>query len=459
MTMHDVVVVGGGIAGLTAAWNLTQAGLDVKVVEEDPAPGGNIKTVGNEDYRMESGPHSFMGSAENVWRLLEELGVDGQAVAADAVSNNRYILRDGKLHTLPTGAWPFISTGLLSCGAKLSLMCEPFKRNRAREEDTAWDFFKRRFGEEAATYIMSPFISGVYAGDIKQLGALAAFPKFWNFEKNSGSMIRGAMKYMKAKRQRLKAEGKPYRKGLFSLPGGLGQITTVLAERLGSAVESGYKADAIVSLPNGVEVRSGDRLWQGRAALLAVPPNRGAEILRESLPDAAAALQQIPMVPVAVLHWRCENPAEELPHGFGFLVPRVEGVRVLGTLFPSQLFGDRAPVGSHLLASFYGGALDREAYEMDDESLTELMRAEHEAAFGVKLQGLRVLRIVRHPYAIPQLIPEHPTTVAKLRHAITAIPGLSLAGNYLTGVGIEQAVESGYLAGTEVQEFLGGAKS
>lgn len=457
--MHDVVVVGGGIAGLTAAWELSQAGLDVKVIEESPKAGGNISTVGAENYRMESGPHSFMGSAENVWRLLEGMGIDGDVQAAAAVSNNRYILRDGKLHALPTGAWAFVSTGLLSCGAKLSLMCEPFKRNRAREEDTAWDFFKRRFGEEAATYIMSPFISGVYAGDIRQLGALAAFPKFWKFERDSGSMIRGAMKYMKAKRRRLKAEGKPYRKGLFSLPGGLGRITLELAERLGGAVETGARVDTIIALPNGVVVRSGTRLWQARTALLAVPPNRGAEILESSLPDAAAALRRIPMVPVAVLHWRCENPAAELPRGFGFLVPRVEGVRLLGTLFPSQLFGDRAPEGSHLLASFYGGALDREAYEMDDESLTELLRAEHEAAFGVELKGLKVLRIVRHPYAIPQLIPGHPETVAALRTAVAAIPGLSLAGNYLTGVGIEQAVESGYLAATEVQSYLGGAES
>ncbi len=457
--MHDVVVVGGGIAGLTAAWDLTQAGLDVKVIEESSQAGGNISTVGAQDYRMESGPHSFMGSAENVWRLLEELGINEDVVAAAAVSNNRYILRNGKLHALPMGAWAFLTTGLLGCGAKLSLMCEPFKRNGAREEDTAWDFFKRRFGEEAATYIMSPFISGVYAGDIRQLGALAAFPKFWNFEKDSGSMIRGAMKYMKAKRRRLKAEGKPYRKGLFSLPGGLGGITAKLAERLGPAVETGSLIENMVALPGGVEVRSGDRIWQGRAALMAVPPNRGAEILENSLPAAAAALRRIPMVPVAVLHWRCDNPAADLPQGFGFLVPRVEGVRLLGTLFPSQLFGDRAPAGSHLQASFYGGALDRAAYDMDDASLTELMRAEHEAAFGVTLKGLQVLRIVRHPYAIPQLTPEHPATVAALRLAVSEIPGLSLAGNYLTGVGIEQAVESGYVAASEVRTYLLGAQS
>lgn len=457
--MHDVIIVGGGIAGLTAAWDLTQAGLDVKVIEEGEAAGGNISTVGAEEYRMENGPNSFMGSAEHVWRLLEELGISGDAVAASAVSSNRYILRDGKLHALPMGAWAFLSTGLLGCGAKLSLMCEPFKRNGAREDDSAWDFFKRRFGEEAATYIMSPFISGVYAGDIRQLGALAAFPKFWNFEKNSGSMIRGAMKYMKAKRRRLKAEGKPYRKGLFSLPGGLGRITSTVAERLGPAVEAGFKVETMVALPGGVEVRSGDRIWQARAALMAVPPNRGAEILEGFLPAAAAALRRIPMVPVAVVHWRCENPLAELPQGFGFLVPRVEGVRLLGTLFPSQLFPDRAPAGSHLLTSFYGGALDREAYEMDDSSLTEVLRAEHEAAFRVPLQGLKVLRILRHPYAIPQLTIEHPATVAALRTAVAGIPGLALAGNYLTGVGIEQAAESGYVAAAEVRDFLGGAQS
>lgn len=454
--MHDVLVVGGGVAGLTAAWSLRQSGLDVKVLEEQGTAGGNVQTVARAGHRMESGPHSFMGAAEHVWRLLDELELTDVAVAASALSNNRYILRGGRLHPLPTGAWAFLGTGLLSCGAKFSLMCEPLKRNGAKPEDTAWDFFKRRFGEEAASYIMSPFISGVYAGDIRQLGARAAFPKFWNFEHDSGSMILGAMKYMKAKRKRLKAEGKPYRKGLFSLPGGLGRLSVEVASRLGDAVATDLTVSAIQAVDGGVEVVAGERRWQGKCAVMAVPPNRGAAVLREALPDAAALLERIPMVPVAVVHWRCRNPASQIPQGFGFLVPRAEGVRVLGTLFPSQLFGDRVPDEGYLFASFYGGALDRAAYDMDDAALTELLRREHETIFGHALMDLEVLRVVRHPYAIPQLIPDHPEKIAALRQAVAGIPGLCLAGNYLNGVGIEQAVESGYLAADEVRGFLGG---
>jgi oxygen-dependent protoporphyrinogen oxidase len=458
--MHDVVVVGGGVAGLTAAWSLKQEGLDVVVLEEQTQAGGNIRTLGDEGYRMETGPHSFMGAAEHVWRLLEELEIEDDAEAASAVSNNRYIFRGGRLHPLPTGLWAFLGTGLLSWGAKFKLMGEPFRRSGAREEDTAWDFFVRRFGEEAATYIMSPFISGVYAGDIHQLGARAAFPKFWNFERDSGSMIRGAMKYMKAKRRRLKAEGKPIRKGLFSLPGGLGQLTSVLEERLGRSVETGVVVDRVERLPDGgIRVRSGGREWLGRTVVLAVPPNRAAEVLDGSLPDASAVLRRIPMVPVVLLHWRCENSPEEIPAGFGFLVPRAEQVRLLGTLFPSQLFGGRAPEGVHLFASFYGGALDREAFEMPDDALRELLVEDHRRILGVELKGLEVLRVLRHSHAIPQLVPDHPEKVEALREAVSAIPGLSLAGNYLGGVGIEQAVESGFLAAVEVAGYLGGERS
>jgi len=445
--MNDVMVVGAGIAGLTAAHCLRRRGLGVLVLEEQGRPGGNITTLDVSGFRVERGPHSFMGSSEFVWRLTHELGISADVEEAADVGKNRYILRSSRLHALPLSPWSFLASGLLSFRGKMRVAAEPFVKSGAKEDETAWDFFLRRFGKEAATYIMSPFISGIYAGDIHSLGARAAFPKFWGFEKESGSMIRGALKYMKAKRKRLKAEGLEIKKGMFSFKGGLGSITRKLAEQLDGDLKCGVAVDSIAGDGDGLLVRTGGEELRARRLVLAVPPGRAAAILKASAPDAAALLASIPMVPVALVHWSLPREAPT-PRGFGFLVPRSEGVRVLGTLFPSQLFSGRAPEGRQLMASFYGGALDPDAASLPDQDLLALLKAEHAKILGHDLEGAEVVAVLRSPTAIPQLLPDHPEKIARVKALLAnALPGLVLAGNYLTGVGMEHAAESGFAAG------------
>ena len=453
--MHDAIVVGGGIAGLTAAWELRRAGKDVILLEREETPGGNIRTLEVGEYRCERGPHSFMGSSEYVWRLVEELDAAEDIEAAAPAGNNRYILRDGRLHALPMSFGSFVGTGLLSFCSKMRLGMEPFIGGGARDEDTAWDFFKRRFGEEAATYIMSPFVSGVYAGDVTTLGAKAAFPRFWQFEKDSGSMIMGARRYMKAKKKRLKEAGIEYKKGLFCYRGGFGGLTAAVAEKLGDRVKLNHAATAIRKVEGGLEVVAGGSTFTALSVVLTTPPNHAAELLEAQLPLAAPLLRTIPMAPVTLIHWRSTNSPDEIPAGFGFLVPRITGVRLLGTLFPSQLFSGRAPEGHQLFASFYGGATDAGAMEMNDNQLVELLLQEHREIFGLELKEVEVMKTLRYSAAIPQLLPEHPDTVAELSEVVGTLPGLFLAGNYLTGVGVEAAVESGYAAGERAGLFLG----
>jgi oxygen-dependent protoporphyrinogen oxidase len=182
-------------------------------------------------------------------------------------------------------------------------------------------------------------------------------------------------------------------------------------------------------------------------------------MLEAAAPTAAEVLRSIPMVPVSVAHWTLPDaPAgggerASVPAGFGFLVPRVAGVRLLGTLFPSQLFSGRAPGGHQLFASYFGGATDGAAMGLSDEALTGLLLDEHRPIFG-EVGEARVLRVLRHAAAIPQLLPDHPERIGAIREALEAIPGLELAGNYLTGVGIEAAVESGYSAAARCREAL-----
>lgn len=456
--MHDVIVIGGGIAGLSAAFRLASDGRDVAVLEAEAEAGGNVRTFSEQGYRLERGPYSFMASAEHMWRLVAELDFEAQVETAAPEANNRYIYRDGKLRALPGGPASFIATPLLSPGGKLRLMMEPFIRGGARDEDTAWDFFVRRFGREAATYVMGPFVSGIYAGNPRQLGARAAFPKFHNFERDSGSMIRGAFKYMRAKRRRQRQLGETPRTGLFSFRGGLGAITAELARQLGERVITGTPAAEISRTAGGYRVASGGAEYHGRSIICAVPPGAASELLAPLAPEIRTPLTATPMSPVTLVHW--SQPAEAgLPAGFGFLMPRIYDLRVLGTVFASQLFEGRAPAGMLTFSSYYGGMLDPEAMELTDSELAELLLTEHSRIFGLELADPPLMKVIRYPGAIPQLLPDHPERIAAAMDGLKAAPGVFLAGNYLTGVGVEHAVESGYNAAGQVQGFLDGEET
>ncbi|MCP5053584.1 MAG: protoporphyrinogen oxidase, partial [bacterium] len=384
---------------------------------------------------VETGPHSFMGSSEYTWKLTDQLQIHEQVEPAASTSKNRYIYRHEKLKPLPMSLFSFIGTSLLSPAAKLRLMIEPLVRNGAKENDTAWEFFCRRFGKEAATYIMTPFISGVYAGDVKMLGARAAFTKFWKFEKDSGSMIMGAMKYMKQKRKRLRLEGVKTRRGLFSFKGGLGKITQLLAEQLNDNRMTGFPVTNVRKEENCYIVENGAKSRQAASVVMAAPPGRTGGMLSASYPELLDTFNSIPMAPVILIHWRVRDEENSYPDGFGFLMPRLYDLRVLGTLFPSKLFNHRIQEGWQLFASFYGGMTDPEAMNLDKDQLKELLMEEHRRIFKQELKEAEILKVLRYPGAIPQLLPDHPEKIETIRETLsTKTPGIFLAGNYLSGV-------------------------
>ncbi len=454
----DVIVIGAGVAGLTAAWKLHQENVNVLVMEGETISGGHVNTVELTDYRLEMGPHSFMGSSEYIWKLVSEMGLESAVAGAEPVSDNRYILRDGQVVPLPMSLGSFLSTPLLSARGKLRLIMEPFIPGNATDEGTAWEFFVRRFGKEAATYIMSPFISGVYAGDAKMLGARAAFPKFWEFEKNTGSMILGSVIFMWKKKRRLAREKIAYKKGLYSFKGGLGKITRELTAGLGESVLTGEPVRSVEQTETGWKVSGDGVSAESKAVISAIPPDRLRALTPGFCPGMTELLGGIPMSPVAVIHWTAELPRHPTP-GFGVLVPRIYDTRVLGTLFPSELFTDRAPKGQHLFVSFYGGMTDPGAAELPDDALVDLMSKEHAQMFNFDRNLIKPLKIIRYPAGIPQMMPRHPEVVQDITRELNSSPGFFLAGNYLTGVGIEHAVKSGFTAFSQCRSFLNQTQS
>ncbi|MDP2907700.1 MAG: protoporphyrinogen oxidase [Nanoarchaeota archaeon] len=448
----DVIVVGGGIAGLSCAWRLQSRGRGVLVLEEKARAGGNVRTEEAEGYRMEYGPHTFMASARDIFTLAEETGLGSEIVGTRPEADKRFIVRHGRLHAIPTGPWSVLTSRLLSFKGKLKLAREPFHTQRGDPSDTAQQFFERRFGPEAANVLAGAFISGVYAGDPGSLSARAAFPLFWRFEQESGGMIRGAIRLSRERKAERKARGEkgPGRKGLFSFRLGLGQLSAGVAAKLGDRMRTGSAVSSI-SRENGLFVaRTESGEFRAPELVLAVPPVEAGGLLGTLDVELGNLLNSIPMAPMTVVHMGHAMRAAQVPDGFGFLAPRGEGVRSLGVLFPSRLFEGRAFNGGDLLTGYIGGVLDPHALELDDNVLLDVVTGDLESLTGLAKRP-DFVRIHRVERAIPQFTLGHMERMETIHERLGRIPGLVLAGNYLNGVGLKDAVASGF----EAAERLG----
>ncbi len=445
----DLAVVGGGIAGLTAAWAAHQQGWSVCVLEAADVAGGKIRSERRDDHLLEWGPNSFLGSASLLWRLIDDLGLQ-QAVVASLPPGDRYVFRGGRARRLPKGPKSLLTGDFLSAAGKLRLLAEPFAAGAAGADDTVFEFARRRLGLEAARYLVAPFVSGVYAGDAERLGARDAFPQLWQWEHDAGSITLGAL---------VDGSSTPrtagQRRGMFSFRDGMATLPRALVAGLpAGSVRTGATLQALAPRENGTttltwnEAGVGHRL-QARRVVLAQPPHASAQVLPAPLGQAVQALTEVEMCRVAVVHFG--GPAREgpMPEGFGVLMPPGEGPRPLGILMPSSVFPHRAGPGRWLHSAFFGGSRDGQAVDLDDATLVGLAREAQQQSFG-HLAPDRPLDcdfhfVVRWQQAIPQYRPGHRDAMqAALRAVETGMPGVTLAGNYLAGVSINDAARSGW---------------
>jgi oxygen-dependent protoporphyrinogen oxidase len=448
----DVGVVGGGIAGLTTAWLLERRGISVTVFERESEAGGNIRSRRQGGYLIERGPYCFLKSSRWVWRLVRDAGLEDELVGATDLQSRRFIYKDGGLHAVPLDPVSFAGSRFFSARAKLRLLAEPFIGGGADDHETAYEFFRRRFGEEFADNVAASFVSGVYAGDIHGLGARAAFGKFWNFEREAGSMILGAVRYMRRMKRQDERQGLRPRKGMWTFSQGLGFITQWLARKLEGRVITSFPVDGISDVEGGLIVRSGERSFAVRRAVVAAPPLSSAAVLRKSFPAAADVMESIPMVPVAVVQWSPgPGRSDAFPEGFGFLVPPRLGMKTLGTIFYSHIFPHFHERGrGRLYGTFMGGAHHPGAVDLGDEEILARLLMEHDVILGKTQAAPAFFNVVRHAKAIAQLGPDHPEKMERARGILGAGRKVLLAGGYLTGVGMDHAVESAYRAAAAV---------
>ena len=451
-TQH-VVVIGAGISGLACAYQLKRRGVGVTLLESCDHAGGLIGTVEKDGFLFESGPQSFQGTTV-LLDLIQDLGLDGELLRANPRAA-RYVLRGGRLQEIPMSPQGLIGSSLLRPGSRWKIVSEPFRRTkRPSQDESVADFVRRKFGHEILEYLVSPFVSGVYAGDPEKLSLRAAFPTLDEWEREFGSVLRGAIKSRPPK-----GEGPP---PLCSFRCGLATLMQALTKDLGESLQAGARVE---SLNRGARVgasqyeirmtRNGrNESLTAEAVVLATPAYAAAHLPQPLSSALTHALSGIPYAPVAVVAagYYTRQLAQPLV-GFGFLVPRSEKVRTLGTVWNSSLFARRAPEGCVAITSFIGGATDPEFVEKPESAIVALVHGENARILGIT--GPPLVSVVwKYGKALPQYNLGHGHVVEAIRDGERAIPGLFFSGNYLEGPSIGKCVEQGFQTAESARTYL-----
>jgi oxygen-dependent protoporphyrinogen oxidase len=456
----DVVIVGGGITGLTAAHRLAERGISFRLLEASPRLGGVIRTESLDGFLLEGGPDALLAQKPDGLALCKELGLGSRLVPTNPERRTVFVLHRGRLHPLPEGMvlavptriGPFLKSGLFSWPGKVRMgldLLRPARKGTGDESIAA--FLRRRFGQEAVERLGEPLLAGIHAGDPERLSIRASFPRFADLETRYGSLIRGLWTAT--------PRSKPGSSAFYSLAGGLGELVTALESRLrSSSPGSLYKDSEVRGLQrsNGnFRLVAGSHEVRARSVILAVPPSRSASLLHGVAPPLARSLEEIRYSNTATvcLGFRREDVGNGLD-GYGLIVPRSEGLRTMACGFFSTKFPGRAPAGHVLLRAFLGGARDPEVLELDDAGLVDLVEREMTVVLG--LRGRRVLsRVFRWPQGTPQLEVGHMERVAAIDAQIGQTPGLFVTGAGFRVTGIPDCVGDATAAAEAAAGFLG----
>jgi protoporphyrinogen/coproporphyrinogen III oxidase len=453
VTRHvPALVVGGGISGLVCAYALRKAGIEILLVEASARPGGVINSAARDGFLLELGPQSFTGTAQ-LRTLCGELGIADQLLEAPPRAP-RYVLIDGRLRPVPMNPAAFFLSPLISGSTKWAFVRDIFGKSVPPDADeSVAAFMRRKFSEQLLDRLVGPFVSGVYAGDPEKLSMRSAFPKVHEAEQAAGSILRGMMKLAKARKgPREHATLNTFREGNETL-------VRALASNLGSVVLTGICAANLYRQNDGfyhvsLEGAGSSDSVSAKSVIFATPTDITGKLLAQLDPSFESLLTLVEYAAVAVvsLGYAKKDVGHALD-GFGFLVPRSAGLRILGTVWNSSLFPSRAPDGHALLTTFVGGATDPGAAKLSAEELTSLVHREIAPLLAIK-GNPKFCNVTIWPRALPQYNLGHSERLASLNKNLARFPGLFLVGNYLRGPAIGSCVEQALAVAEQVRENL-----
>ena len=468
--MNDVIIVGGGIAGLATAYELHRRSVPFVLFESGSRAGGVILSEQVDGYTIDAGPDSLLVQKPDGIRLCEELGL-GDRLVPTTPPRLAYIQRGGTLYPLPASSvlgiptrfGPFLRTRLFSWAGKLRMGAEVLvPPRRDGDDESIGAFMTRRFGTEATTYLAEPLLAGIHAGEVHRLSIRALFPRFSEAERTSGSLIRAF---------RHQPRGLGSADGAFrSLPGGLSEMVRALVAtlparsirldtgvgrvRIGSTTSTTVAARPVTGGSGfHVDTMTGESLT-ARAVVLATPAYVTARIIRDADAELARLCEDIPYSSTATIAFAFRREAVTHPlNGSGFVVPRVEGSGILAGSWLSSKWPHRAPGDRVLLRVFAGGTRDPEAIERSEEALGALALNALRPLLGITGPPL-LTRVYRWERANAQHEVGHLTRVAAIERTIGGHPGLFVTGSGFRGVGIPDCIADGRATARQLAEWL-----
>jgi len=441
ITSAKTCIIGAGISGLAHAWELKRKDQPCVVFEKEAQPGGVIRSHCIDKYVAEEGSHSIQVTSQAVEDFIDSIpGLQSSVVEANPDANNRFIVRDGNLHTVPLKPMAIYKSKLWSFKGKWRALKEWFmKPSAADSTESVADFTRRRLGDELYNYGVNPMVAGIHAGDPENLSLRHAFPKLYAMEQEQGGILRG-IKHAKKNRQ--------YNERILSFKKGMAELPEKIASALGDSLHTSAKISAIRSSDEGWAVTWSDPEDNAytdsfEQLILAVPAHQLLNLPFEpSIRDRMIEFRTIEYAPVSVLSMGFKRLEIQHPlDGFGFLVPECERLKILGVLFPSSTFPKRAYEDEVMLTAFFGGMRNPEIAEKDTETLKTIVMPELEKLLGLRDQPT----FLHHKYwkkAIPQYTLDYDEYLTKMEEVEQDYPGLKLVGNYRTGVSITACIEA-----------------
>lgn len=466
--MKSIAIIGAGITGLTAAFYLKRSGLPVTIYEAATRAGGAIKSVRQNGFLAESGPNTILETSPKIAQLIRDLNLESRRRDSDPKAEARFVVRGGRPVAMPSSQLGIFTSKLLSARAKFALLREPFvaARNDSYEESVA-EFVTRRLNGEFLDRLVDALVAGIYAGDPQKLSVQHAFPRLAQAEAKYGSLIKG--QFHGARERKKTGEISRERAAKISFDEGLQVLPDALATQLGEALKLNTAVTRLTQVNGGwiVQLNANGRenfaehsaviycgtahrlaeleiIYSNAAGRAALPRRLEVEVKQaEQQLRPTKAFSEIRHPPVAsvVLGFRREDVAHPC-NGFGMLIPKIENFKILGTIFSSSLFPDRAPDGHVLLTTYIGGERQPELAQLPPEKLIALVGEDLRTLLSVRGQP-----VFSHVALYPQAIPQYNVGYGKFKDLMNKLelqaPGLFFAGHFRDGVSLADSIVSG----------------
>lgn len=466
--MKKVVIVGGGITGLAAAYTLQENQQDIEytLVEKNPRLGGKILTEHQDGYLIEGGPDCFLSEKQSVIKLAEKIGLENSLIGTNDQHKGTYVYSGKKLHALPEGLMllvptkivPFALSPLISWPGKLRMSLDfVLPKKKDQDDETLHSFVVRRLGREALDKIAEPLIGGIHGGDPETMSLKASFPRFLDMEKNHGSLVRAMLSGRKnaSKKPPAGYGGRP-KSYFMSFKKGMGELPEALEKNLHGRILKGKEATRIIRANNRFQVEiEGMEPIMADGMILAVPAPEAGALMQEMVPDVSQILHSVPMASSATIQLVYKR--HQIPkalNSFGFLVPHVEQRKINAVTFASVKWNYRVPDEEHvLLRVFIGGAKNSHLATVPEEEMIRWVKQELKSILGIIAEPERYW-VHRWIDARPQYTMGHLDRLREIDRHLQKVSGLVLVGGCYRGIGVPDCVNDGIKGAKEIIDYL-----